>query len=720
MLLGTQYYRAPFPERRFWKEDLAGMVDAGLNAVQLWACWGWIEAEPGNYRFDDYDELIDEAAKVGLQVVVSTIAEIQPFWIHREIPDSNMVDHMGHMVRSSLRRECNVGLTPGGCFDHPEVSQRLRLFLNAIAKRYSSSNTVTAWDCWNETRWAVHSDGYVCYCEHTLTAFREWLESRYGDLSALGDAWHRRYTNWADVMPGKCPGRPYTDTVEFEAFLTWRSARHAAFRAEAIRQVDGNHPVFAHCGKPAVFSSGMDFEQAVSRGNDFDLAEVLDGFGCSHFPAWEGYSTTELGTRIEAIRSAVGEKEAWVSELQGGGACAGFGVWPPVDPSEQQRWIWGAYGRGIKTVLFWCWRDEVFGRESSGFGIVGSDGQSAGRVERLARTGSVLREYHDMLDRYAPDAPQIGVLFSQASYQLEWAEDGNKAQQASGSVTGWLRVLERTQLPYNVVDSGRPASLDGLRLVVLPWPLVVPPAMAAALVEWVRAGGTLVTESELDAFDERGIYRYSHERPLAMTLGIKSRGRRELDAHGNMAVLSATNDETVIIPSASWLEVLDESSGTVLSRSAAGEVIAVRQEFGHGSVIALGSFPGLGYVRSREPGLEEFVRDVARTAEVQAMVEVEPADGELVQWRCGLTGSARLLFITSEMGGSKVTVRVRRSLLGQDTEMTALVGETPGLKRNVADAVEFDVSPSSDGIAVLRWEAKDDDWQNRGRPPTND
>jgi hypothetical protein len=72
------------------------------------------------------------------------------------------------------------------------------------------------------------------------------------------------------------------------------------------------------------------------------------------------------------------------------------------------------------------------------------------------------------------------------------------------------------------------------------------------------------------------------------------------------------------------------------------------------------------------------------------------------------------------MGGSKVTVRVRRSLLGQDTEMTALVGETPGLKRNVADAVEFDVSPSSDGIAVLRWEAKDDDWQNRGRPPTND
>ena len=34
----------------------------------------------------------------------------------------------------------------------------------------------------------------------------------------------------------------------------------------------------------------------------------------------------------------------------------------------------------------------------------------------------------------------------------------------------------------------------------MPWPLIVPPVMADAVVEWVRAGGTLVTESELDAW----------------------------------------------------------------------------------------------------------------------------------------------------------------------------------------------------------------------------
>ena len=52
--VGAQYYRAPFPEERYWDEDLRQMVDAGLNAVQLWVVWAWVEAKPGIYDFSDY------------------------------------------------------------------------------------------------------------------------------------------------------------------------------------------------------------------------------------------------------------------------------------------------------------------------------------------------------------------------------------------------------------------------------------------------------------------------------------------------------------------------------------------------------------------------------------------------------------------------------------------------------------------------------------------
>jgi beta-galactosidase len=701
MILGTQYYRPPFPEPRYWHDDLAAMVDAGLGAVQLWACWGWIEPEPGQYRFEDYDNLVSIADSVGLRVVISTIAEIQPFWIHRCVPGSEMVDNFGRAVRSSLRQECNVGLTPGGCFDHPEVQERLGAFLDRTARQYGASPALLAWDCWNETRWAVQADGYVCYCRHTLGAFREWLRQRYGDLEGLCAAWHRRYSSWDDVVPGKSPGQPYTDLVEFEAFITWRSARHAAFRAGRLRAADGAHPVLAHCGKPAVFSGGSEYEQALSRGNDFDLAEVLDGFGCSHFPAWENYSLTELGSRIEEICSAAGSKPAWVSELQGGGARAGFGSWPAVDAAAQQRWVWSAYGRGAKAVLFWCWRDEVFGRESSGFGLTGSDGQSAARLERMAQTGRALKENATLLEGYAPDAPEVGVLFSQGSYQLDWAQNGNLATQASGSLLGWLSVLERAQLPYRVVDAGRPVALDGLRLIVLPWPLVVPGPMGAALAEWVSAGGTLITEAELDAFDELGFYRYPEGRPLACALGLTSCGRRLVGEGTSMHV--SLGPRSFELPVAGWLEALGTEAAEVLATSPAGEAVSVRRGLGRGSVVALGSFPGLGYRQKRQPEVEAFVRELAGKVGALPPLAVQPGDGELVQWRLGRSGPDRVLFITAEPPVTAVSVRMAKDVVGRAAPARVVVGRGAGPVRTTGAGTEVDILLSPDGVGVVAW-----------------
>jgi beta-galactosidase len=56
------------------------MVDSGLNTIQLWVVWGWVEATPGEFRFDDYDELVARADGHGLDVVLSTIAAIHPYW----------------------------------------------------------------------------------------------------------------------------------------------------------------------------------------------------------------------------------------------------------------------------------------------------------------------------------------------------------------------------------------------------------------------------------------------------------------------------------------------------------------------------------------------------------------------------------------------------------------------------------------------------------------
>ena len=79
ILLGAQYYRPPFPNEKYWRDDLKKMADSGLNTVQLWVKWAWVEPAPEEFRFDDYDRLVSEADRAGLGVVLSTIAEIQPY-----------------------------------------------------------------------------------------------------------------------------------------------------------------------------------------------------------------------------------------------------------------------------------------------------------------------------------------------------------------------------------------------------------------------------------------------------------------------------------------------------------------------------------------------------------------------------------------------------------------------------------------------------------------
>ncbi len=254
MNLGVQYYRAPFPQQKYWADDMARIKDSGLNTVQLWVLWSWVEAEVGRFRWDDYDRLMELADANGLGVVLSAIAEMHPYWIHREVPGSEMVTSMGHKVVSSNRGEVHFGITPGGCADHPGVWDRMANFLRAVTERYHQAPALRGWDAWNELRWNVQADGLVCYCPHTLRAFREWLGERYGGLDGLNAAWLRRYGCWEEVMPGKVPNRPYTEMMAFEHFLTDRACRHAKARYDVMRAVDTVHPVTVHGGAPSPLS----------------------------------------------------------------------------------------------------------------------------------------------------------------------------------------------------------------------------------------------------------------------------------------------------------------------------------------------------------------------------------------------------------------------------------------------------------------------------------
>ncbi|MBI5723320.1 MAG: beta-galactosidase [Planctomycetes bacterium] len=676
MFLAAQYYRPPFPVKKYWPDDFSRMRDSGLHAVQLWVIWGWVESQPGAFNFQDYDELVGLAGRKGLKVVLSTIAEIHPFWIHRLVPGSEMIDCKGHLVISSLRREANVGLTPGGCFDNPKVAELMSGFISATAARYAAASHLLGWDCWNETRWCVNCHDYVCYCPHTLREFRAWLDRRHGGLEGVSRAWQRRYCSWDDVFPGRVINHPYTEMMEFTRFLVDRATKHIKMRYDAIRSRDKTHLISAHCGGPSIDSAGGNEEQALCRGNDWDLADQLDGYGCSHFPFWgEGFDDAGFGTRVECTRSANRGKVVWVSELQGGTARGGIFAFRSVTANPQQRWVANGMARGAKGVIFWCWRDEVFGAESSGFGLSGWDGLAKDRLAAMKKTGAFIGKHKEIIDAYQPDPARVGVLFVPDNYLLKFADRG-PAPDAAEAVKGCSLALERLGMPYEFVEARHLDVLKKLDVLLMPWPLIVPDTTAKAILKFIKRGGRVLLEGEADAFDELGFYRYPDERPFMRALGLHDLGRRQLADNESISV--DIGDEQICLPLDNFITPLSVPSGSrVLARSSAGQPLMVRKSVGRGAAYVLGGFAARPYFRQRNSDFERLVRCICDDAGVKLAVDLACDDGDLsgqVQWRAGKSGRRRMLWLINSGHERAVTITDKAGLLKSRKAVRELVG----------------------------------------------
>ncbi len=644
MNLGVQYYRAPFPEREYWEEDFRKIRESGLNTVQLWVLWGWVESRPGEFDFSDYDRLIELAARNGLQVVLSSIAEIQPHWIFREAPGCEMINRGGGKVISTLRGECNFGLTPGGCFDHPGVLSHMKRFLETLGRHYRDCPQLHGWDIWNELRWNEQADDLVCFCPHTLEAFQAWLRKRYGSLEALNDVWKRRYITWDDVLPGKSPERPYTEMMAWENFITDRADLHGAWRYSVMRGVDPAHVITAHGACPSIHYSGNPQIYPLDRGNDWNLAEALDGIGCSSFPAWGRIDDAEFGSRVEMVHAAAAGKHIWLSELQGGRAGGGFEFSDEVMPEQQQRWLWNGLACGADTILFWCWRDEVFGREAGNFGLFGNDEFSPARLAAMSISGKLLEEHAGLFQCYRPEEAQIGIVFSPASYYLSWAQDGAAGRMQS-AIDGYARAFVRQSVPSTFLEAEHLDDLAKFRLIVLPRTIVLSARQEEKIAKFVEAGGTLLIESECGAFNGEGLYRYPEKR-FPARWGIIEAGRRKLtSSHLPVCVDGAVYS----LECGQWLTPL-RAGGAAASRVLArhGELPLVAEfACGKGHVIYLGSYFGNAYLKNPNPDFEHFLAGIAAKAGVIPPFRILPDSPEAKEFIYVKSGSAngrQLLF----------------------------------------------------------------------------
>ena len=134
-----------------------------------------------------------------------------------------------------------------------------------------------------------------------------------------------------------------------------------------------------------------------------------------------------------------------------------------------------------------------------------------------------------------PVAAEVAVVYNPLSHfvggrQRATAYAGPQGEVAGierDSLLGVYQALFPTNVPLDFVHAERldARSLAGYKLVVLPYPLMLPARTAAELREYVRAGGALVLEARAGWNDERG-----HAADVIPGLGLAEvAGARETD-----------------------------------------------------------------------------------------------------------------------------------------------------------------------------------------------
>lgn len=392
--------------------------------------------------------------------------------------------------------------------------------------------------------------------------------------------------------------------------------------------------------------------------------------------------------------------------MQGGAFNQGFRYGTAVSGAQQQYWTWQAVGRGAKTVLYWSWRDEVWGVESGGYGIDGQDGLAGDRKKGIRATRKLLDAHSDALGKYVPDVANIGVVFDSDSAMIALATREHNTYAVTHSLNGCLSALERQRLPFDLLDGRRLSIPEDIKLILLPAALCLKEDAVEAILAFMKRGGWVFSEAGTGLFLENGFMVDRPERrALLGQLGIGQTRRRGAHIDASCEVPAGTWPGSPAISlggSGLWsIGIAAPENARVIAKDAEGDAMLVELKAGKGRFVMSGSFPANSYNAKAYPGFEQLLWTLAENAGALPDWKVESGtslDGLAV--RTGLSGKKRLFFVFNAGSAKKLTIRPADAGTGEVKEWTS--GKT--IKRQ--EDGSFEISVSDPAYRIFEWTAE--------------
>ncbi|WP_166869295.1 beta-galactosidase [Salinibacterium sp. ZJ70] len=613
VLLGCDYNPEQW-DRDVWREDVALMSELGIGIVAI-NIFGWASVNPaeGVWDFESLDAIIELLHENGIRLNLGTGTASPAPWLTAKHPE--------------LLPVADDGTTrfPGGrqawCPSSPVFREHALELAGRIAERYGSHPALALWHVSNE----LGCHNVHCHCETSTRAFRDWLKARYGTVEALNDAWgtsfwSQRYSDFEQILTPmrnlsfRNPGQ----ALDFRRFssdelLDYYRAERAVIRQHSDKPVTTNFMVTAHI-------RGMDY---------WTWAPEMDVIANDHYLDHRlPFPNAELSFSADATRG-LAQGEPWFLMETAPSAVN----WQPHNIARPTggllRSIATHVARGADAICFFQWRASVQGSEKFHSALVphaGTDSRHWREVSEMARVLGALGEV--VGTRTQAD---VALVFSWESW---WAADGEPRPSTDvhylEQVHAAYIALRASGVTVDILAPG--ASLEGYRLAVIPMLHILADADAAAIEQFVAAGGTaLVTylSGVVDAQDRVELGGYPGK--LREVLGLLVEEFAPVLPGTTLTLGSGAAAST-------WAELVTPRGADVIDTFAdgpvAGEPALTRHTYGEGEAWYLATTPSDG----------DYAAIVARIARA-AGATIMPGAGRDVEVVRRADGDRSFLFV---------------------------------------------------------------------------
>jgi len=619
-VFGTQYLRGASPERDLWERDLYNIREKGFNTVRAWLTWNAIERSEGSFDYDYISTFLELAKKNDLQVGLLFHLHAAPEWAIRKYPQYFYVDENGHSFRPAVRSNTPCGGWPGLCFDHEEVREIERRFIEGVIKETKKHDCVSFYEPMNEphqwTRYNADDGKHFCYCDASVKKFQEWLMKKYGDIKNLNDSWGHFYNDFDEVFPPRWfPS--YSDYADFRLFTMDNICDEIAYRSEIIRSCD-TKPVIGHAyGGGSVTCQnlgGMAFD-------DWKNAKVFDKWGYSAFPR-ESSGCAALGLGCDATRCAADGKEYWQSELIGGTIGEGLDIYGRVDVNTFNKFCVESIRHGASGLLFWQYRSEIFGNEFGGYSLTDYNGDSTELLESASKLCKALCSNEEFFCDGTQQSADVAIVFSVRSYLADWASSWQwKNKFAIDSMSGYYKMFWEENIPVDIVHEEFSGDISKYKMIILPSPYAISEELSEKLKKYVENGGVLISEPFYGAFRES--FKRSYRIPGH---GMdKVFGCHATDMRQRKSVVLGDGENKYEVCGTKQLELLINDGARVLYTTEDGYLGIVLNNYGKGRAIMCATNLGLSYSDRSLLGEDTISTDSANNTEFSKKLVIDVA-----------------------------------------------------------------------------------------------